>query len=76
MPKMKTKKTLTKRIKITKNGKLIKKQTRMGHLKRKFNADRKFRKTKLEEQPNAGHVKVLKRLLAKRGKGVKAHAKS
>lgn len=74
MPKMKTKKTLTRRIRITKNGKLIRKQTRIGHLKRKWNADKKFRKSKLLDQQNEGHRKVLRKLLGKRGKGVKANA--
>lgn len=70
MPKMKTRKTLLKRIRITKSGKILKKQTRNGHLKVKMDSSRKSRKSKLLSQPNAGHVKVLKRLLAKYGKGV------
>ncbi len=76
MPKMKTRKTLTKRVRVTKNGYLVMKQTRMGHLKRKFDSSRKFRMNILVSQPNAGHVKVIKRMLVKLGRGVKIHAKS
>jgi len=71
MPKIKTKKTLMKRIKVTKKGKILKGQTRTGHLKVKWSANRKYRKKQLETQDNAGHIKVLKKLLGKHSKGVK-----
>ena len=60
MAKLKTKKTLTKRIKVTKNGKLMRKQNRMGHLKIKMDSSRKLRKRQLSRIMNK---KVAKRLL-------------
>lgn len=69
--KIKTKKTLTKRIKITKGGKIMKKQSNIGHLKRKWSASRKSRKGSVLMQHNEGHVKVMKKLLGKLGKGIK-----
>lgn len=63
MPKIKTKKTLAKRIRLTKNGKLIRKQTRIGHLKIKMDASRKGRKKRLVMQENLGHIKKLRTLL-------------
>jgi large subunit ribosomal protein L35 len=71
MPKLKSKKTLLKRIKITGTGKIIKKQTRIGHLKRKWSTNRKFRKRRLDVQENKGHIKVFRQLLGKLSKGVK-----
>jgi len=71
MPKMKSKKTLLKRIKITKKGRLFKKSVSIGHLKRKWDSSKKHRKAGLSEQPNRGHVKVFKKLLVKKSKGVK-----
>ncbi|HLD51161.1 hypothetical protein A3K34_01415 [candidate division WWE3 bacterium RIFOXYC1_FULL_40_10] len=65
MPKMKTKKTLTKRIRVTKNGKLMKKQSRTGHLKRKMDSSRKYRKRKTVIQENKGHIRILRKLLNK-----------
>ncbi len=71
MPKMKSKKTLLKRIKITKSGKLMRKSVNSGHLKRKWSAGRKCRKKGLEEQTNRGHIKIFKSLLVKKDKGIK-----
>jgi ribosomal protein L35 len=71
MPKVKTRKTLTKRIKITKGGKVMKKQNRMGHLKYKLSSSRKHRKSKLALQTEKGQTKVLKRLLGARGAKIK-----
>jgi ribosomal protein L35 len=71
MPKLKTKKTLVKRIKITKNGKIMKKQSNTGHLKRKWTASRKSRKGATLSQDNKGHIKVIKTLLGKLGRGIK-----
>ena len=70
MPKIKPKKTLLKRIKVTKKGKLIKKQSRIGHLKRKWSTNKKFRKKRRESQDNIGHKKVIKKLLGKHSKGI------
>ncbi|OGC45661.1 hypothetical protein A2V49_02960 [candidate division WWE3 bacterium RBG_19FT_COMBO_34_6] len=63
MGKLKTKKTLLKRIRITKNGKIVRKQIGIGHLKVKWSSKRKFRKAKKLVQKNKGHIKKLKRLL-------------
>ncbi len=70
MPKLKTKKTLLKRVKITKSGKILKKQIRIGHLRRKWSANKKSRKLRIEEQDNTGHKKMFRALLAKHGKGI------
>ncbi len=71
MPKLKTKKTLIKRIKISKSGKIIKKQTSMGHLKERRDASRKGRKAQTLTQENKGHIKIFKKLLAKAGRLIK-----
>ena len=58
-------------MKITKSGKLLKKQSGTGHLKAKWSSSKKHRKNRTQIQPNKGHVKVLKTLLAKLGKGIR-----
>lgn len=68
---MKTRKTLVKRIKITKGGKIIKKQNRTGHLKRKWSTKKRHRKTKTEVFDTTGYTKTIKRLLGKAGKDIK-----
>lgn len=65
MPKKKTKKTLTRRVKLTKTGKLMKKKLRTSHLKSKWNANRKHRKGRKNAVPNKKMQKKLKSLLAK-----------
>lgn len=70
MPKLKTRKTLLKRIKVTKKGKLMKKLVGMGHLKVKTTVDRKARKSKLREQTNSGHQRKFRKLLAKHSRGI------
>ena len=69
--KLKTKKTLTKRIRVTKGGKIVKKQSNTGHLKRKWSASRKSRKSGKLVQENKGHIKVIKKLLGKLGRNIK-----
>jgi len=71
MPKMKSKKTLLRRIKITKKGKVFKKNSRTGHLKEKQDASTKSRKHGLKQQLSSGQVRRLKRLLARQGRGIK-----
>lgn len=63
MGKLKTKKTLLKRVKITKTGKLKREQVSTGHLKAKWSANKKYRKNKREIQENSGHIKKFKKLL-------------
>ena len=67
--KTKTKKTLLKRIKITKTGKLMKKSVGMGHLKEKKSNSMKLRKKKMTPQENKGHIKMFKKLLANHIRG-------
>lgn len=74
MPKLKTKKTLMKRIKITGSGKILKKQSRTGHLKEKWTAGKKGRKKSRLVQHNKGHIKVMKKLLGKAGRKIKTNA--
>lgn len=71
MPKLKTKKTLIKRIKISKTGKIVKKQSSIGHLKAKRDSSRKSRKKNLLTQTNRGHIKIFKKLLGKQGRNIK-----
>lgn len=71
MPKLKTKKTLAKRIKITKGGKIVKKQSRTGHLKERWTASKRGRKGQELVQRNKGHIKMFKRLMGKLGKDIK-----
>jgi ribosomal protein L35 len=63
--KLKTKKTLAKRIKITKTGKIRKKAIEAGHLKVKWTASKKSRKGKATTQDNKGHRKMFKKMLGK-----------
>ena len=70
MPKVKTKKTLIKRIKITKKGKVLKKQNSNAHLKVKMSNSRKLRKNKVITMQDKGHIKIFKKLLAKAGKRI------
>lgn len=65
MPKMKTKQTLKKRIKVTSTGKVVKGQVQNGHLKVKRSSKRKHRKAKDAVQENKGHIKKFKRMLGK-----------
>jgi len=62
--KLKTRKTLLKRVKITKSGKLMNKLVGMAHLKAKTGVDRKAKKQMLTQQMNSGHKKMFKKLLA------------
>ena len=70
MTKIKTKKTLLKRVKITSTGKIVKKQNGNGHLAIKKSANRKHRKDKRSVQLNTGHKKLIKSLLGTKGRGI------
>jgi len=63
MPKLKTKQTLKKRIRVTKTGKIVRKQIRTGHLKVKWGTNKKHRKNKQATQDNKGNIIKLKRML-------------
>lgn len=71
MPKLKTRKTLSKRVKISKGGKIMKKQSRTGHLKVKWSSSRKFRKAKRLAQHNKGHIRSIKKMLARAGRNIR-----
>lgn len=63
MKKGKSLKTLAKRIKISKKGKVITKNVRTGHLKAKWSTKRKFRKRGYTQQETPGYKKQFKMLL-------------
>jgi large subunit ribosomal protein L35 len=71
MPKLKTKKTAMKRIKITKNGKILRKHVRTSHLKSKWTANRKMRKAGTASVDNIGHKNIFKQLVHAHAKKVK-----
>lgn len=63
MPKLKTKKTLKKRVKITKSGKLITNKTGIRHLKSKWSSSKRFRKLKGNTVDTRGMINKFKNLL-------------
>lgn len=63
MSKLKTKKTLAKRIKITKKGKIVRKLQATSHNKRKWSASKRFRKLKEAVVSTHGVIIRLKKLL-------------
>ncbi|NBO22216.1 50S ribosomal protein L35 [bacterium] len=63
MGKLKTKKTLLKRVKISGSGKIIRKQQATSHNKRKWSASKRFSKLKNLEVTTSGIVTKLKKLL-------------
>ncbi len=67
--KIKTKKTLLRRVKVTKTGKFMKKSIGMGHLKEKKSSDNKTANSLNSEQLNIGHKKMFRKMLNKHGKG-------
>ncbi len=70
MKKLKTRKTLAKRIKVTKNGKVMVGALRNGHLKRKFSANRKYRKKGLRSIESASFKTKFKNLLGEKGRRI------
>jgi ribosomal protein L35 len=71
MPKLKTKKTLLKRVRITSRGKIVKKHTQIGHLKSKWDSSKHSRNSRRGIQLNKGHRKLFKKLLAKAGNRIR-----
>jgi len=71
MPKLKTKKTLKKRIKISGTGKVMVGHGNNGHLKRKYSANKKNRKKGYKEIENSAVKNRLRKLLGKGGRGIK-----
>lgn len=70
MKKLKTRKTLAKRIRVTKNGKVLVGALRNGHLKRKFSANRKNRKKGLRSFESAAFKAKFKNLLGEEGRKI------
>ncbi|MCA9308541.1 MAG: 50S ribosomal protein L35 [Patescibacteria group bacterium] len=67
MPKIKTRKSLLKRLKITKTGKVLKKNVRLGHLNSKLSDAARRRKNTFRQQTNSGHLKLFKQLIPNSG---------
>jgi ribosomal protein L35 len=63
MGKLKTKKTLKKRVKVTGSGKLITNKTGLRHLKRKWGNSRRFSKLRGNSITTRGIINNIKRLL-------------
>jgi len=63
MPKMKTRKTLAKRVKLTRNGKFVKKHVQTGHLKVKWSADARHEKAKTNVIQAKGFIKMFRKML-------------
>lgn len=61
MPKMKTRKSIAKRVKVTARGKVLKHQSGSGHLKSRKTANqlRKMRKVQSLFKPFAEHAKRM-----------------
>jgi len=62
MPKLKTKRTLKRRIKITSTGKLVRRMSCVGHLKTKKSRKHK-RRLKKNVRLSSGLEKKIKKLL-------------
>ena len=71
MPKMKTKRTLKKRIRITKSGKILTKQNRTGHLKVKWTKSKKYRKNLKMVISNKGNIARIKKLVPSLASNIK-----
>ncbi len=63
MGKLKTRKTLLKRFRVTKTGKLVHGQINTGHLKVKWSTSKRFRKLRKVSVGNKGHIKKLRKML-------------
>lgn len=61
MPKLRTRKTLSKRIRITSKGRIFRKKVTASHLRVKLSSSRKFRKGKDKEilLTNIKHIKQM-----------------
>ncbi len=68
MPKLKTKKTLAKRIKISGKGKARVGAVRNGHLKRKFDTNRRHAKKGLRVFKSKTFKQKFKKMLGKKGR--------
>ena len=64
MPKIKTKKIVRKRFKITKNGKVMRRIQGARHLRSRKSKSRQRRQDKMVEVKNIKYIKMIKRHLA------------
>lgn len=63
MPKMKTKKIVAKRFKITKTGKVLHRVQGMRHIRRNKTQSRKRRQDTMQEITNPKQIRIVKSLL-------------
>ncbi len=70
MPKLKTRRTLLKRVKLTKTGKVIKRKVGLKHLKIKAGANQKLRANSLTRLGSKKMIKNFKLMLGKHGKNL------
>ncbi|MEK7587918.1 MAG: bL35 family ribosomal protein [Patescibacteria group bacterium] len=63
MPKVKTKKIVTKRFKMTKTGKIFHRVQGARHLRRKKSKARQRRQDRPKEVTNAKYIRIVKRYL-------------
>jgi len=63
MPKLKTKKSVAKRFKVTGTGKIMHFGAGGSHLLSKKNRKRKRRIKKIQQLKNKGDIKIVKKLL-------------
>jgi len=68
MPKLKTRKTLLRRIKISRNGKITKRKVGLKHLKVNKSAAQKQRSNKASAFTNKKVIGRFKKMLGKYGK--------
>lgn len=64
MPKIKTKKIVTKRFKVTKTGKLFHRTQGLRHLRSRKNKTRQRRQDKPNEVTNAKYKEMIKSFIA------------
>ena len=65
MPKQKTRKSITKRFRVTKNGKVLRRQGFARHLNTK-KSKKKLRRLKKTIEVDKSHSKKIKKLLGKK----------
>jgi len=65
MPKIKTKKIVRKRFRLTKRGKILHRTQGLRHLRRTKNKARQRRQNKVRFVTNAKYKRVVKQLLGK-----------
>ncbi len=64
MPKLRTRKTLSKRIRVTSKGRIFRKKISASHLRVKLSSSRKFRKGR-DKEIGITNIKQIKQMLPK-----------